>query len=128
MTKKNPSFKTIKLLFNNLKKTSMAYTGQEDHDIDLQTASRWNKNFRDTIPTSAADQTTGHFFGKDYIQSILDQTDCVGIRVYYALDDDGLREMIICGAKANEDDLYNGILAERAKKSPPGGASNPLNS
>jgi hypothetical protein len=107
----------------------MNFTGQEDHDIDLETAARWTKRFRDTIPPLAPDQTNALFFGEEYIQSILSQPDCVGIRIYYALDDDGNREMILCGAKANKDDLYQGILAEQALKCPPnGGIANPLNS
>ncbi len=106
----------------------MAFTGEEDHHIDLQTASEWTANFRATIPASAPDQTLAHFFGKDYIQSILDQTDCVGIRIYYALDENGVRQLVICGAKANEEDMYLGVLAERAGRYPPHGATSPLNS
>ena len=107
-------------------KELMAFTGHEDHDIDLTTASDWTANFRATAPVTA---TIAHFFGKDAIQAILDQDYCVGIRIYYAIDQNGDNQLIVCGAKANEDDLYNGLLAEKAERNPPsGGASNPLNS
>src|SRR5690606_22056327 len=103
--------------------------GNEDHEISLDTASEWNARFRATIGSSDPDQTISHFFGKEYLLSILNQTDCVGLRIYHALDSDNNRHLVICGAKANEDDLYLGVLAEHALKGPLfGGMSNPLNS
>lgn len=103
----------------------MSFTGEENHEISLAQASTWTKDYRDLDPKA----TKGHFFGKNAIQNILNQTDCVGIRIYYGLDGDGAKQLIISGATANEDDLYEGLLAERSRPSPPfGGANNPLNS
>jgi len=60
---------------------------------------------------------------------MLDQDNCVGLRIYYALDGNGEKHVVISGVTANEDDLYQGILAEKALRNPPnGGATNPLNS
>jgi hypothetical protein len=103
----------------------MAFTGNENHDIPLATAAEWTKNYRDDNPG----ETKGHFFGKDAITEILGQADCVGIRIYYAINDDGDKQLIVVGVKANQDDLYNGLLAERSYNCPPVcGADNPLNS
>lgn len=103
----------------------MAFTGQEDHQIPLATAAEWTKNYRTANPS----QTKGHFFGKEYIQSILAQENCVGIRIYYALDENGAKQLILVGVDANENDLYQGIIAERSFKCPPFcGVNNPLNS
>lgn len=103
----------------------MAFTGQEDHQIPLATAAEWTKNYRTANPA----QTKGHFFGKEYIQSILAQENCVGIRIYYALDENGAKQLILVGVDANENDLYQGIIAERSFKCPPFcGVNNPLNS
>ncbi len=102
----------------------MSFTGHEDHSISLATAAAWTKNYRDK--NSGA--TKGHFFGKDAINSILAQSGCVGIRLYYALDDAGAKQIILVGADANENDLYNGVLAERSIICPPMcGGGNPLN-
>ncbi len=106
----------------------MAFTGTEDHDISLELASEWTANYRNTITSG---DTIGHFFGKTAIQQILDQAteDCVGIRIYYALDNEGKKQLIVVGVKANEDDIYEGLLAERSFKSPPyNGTNNSLNS
>lgn len=103
----------------------MSFTGNEDHAITLQEASDWTANYRNANPG----QTQGHFFGKNAISAILNQSGCVGIRIYYALDENGQKQLIITGVDSNENDLYNGLLAERSFHCPPDcGASNPLNS
>ncbi len=105
----------------------MSFTGHEDHSITLATAAEWTANFRRTIQSG---DTRGHFYGKDAIQAILNQEGCVGIRIYYALDERAAKQLIIVGTKADENDLYNGLLAERSIPCPPlcGGGGNPLNS
>jgi len=103
----------------------MSFTGHEDHDFPLDTAAQWTKNYRDANPTNAI---KAHFFGKDAIQAILNQENCVGIRIYYALDPGGVKQLIIVGADANENDLYQGLIAERSMSCPTMcSATNPLN-
>lgn len=102
----------------------MSFTGNEDHSISLATAAAWTKNYRDRN----AGAIKGHFYGKQAIKDILDQSTCVGIRIYYAIDEAGARQLVIVGVKANEDDLFNGLLAERGVPCPPFcGSGNPLN-
>jgi len=88
----------------------MAFNGDEAEQISLETAAAWTENYREANP----DQTKAHFFGKNIINAIFAQTGCVGIRIYYALDEKGQKQLIITGVDANEKDLYNGILAERS--------------
>lgn len=104
----------------------MSFTGEEDHDISLEDAAALTASYRTEYPT----EVKGHFFGKDAIQAILDQTNCVGIRIYYGIDSGtGEKHLIIVGATAGEDDLYEGLLAERSVSCPPYcGGNNPLNS
>ena len=101
-------------------------TGSEDHTIKLDEASAWTQNYRDTINSG---DTIAHAFGKDAIQAILDQNNCVGIRIYYALDEDGHKQLIIVGVNSQDNDLYEGLLAERSYRCPSTCSSNnPLNS
>lgn len=103
----------------------MAFTGNENHDISLSTAAQWTKNYRDTISTG---QIIAHYFGKTAIQAIINQSGCVGIREYYALDDTGKKQIIIVGVDVNGNDLYEGLLAERSLTCPLDcSAANPLN-
>jgi hypothetical protein len=103
----------------------MAFTGNEDHGITLSEAAAMTANYRNDNP----DETIAHYFGKAAITDIFNQNGCVGMRVYYGLDDTGKKQLIIVGVDANGNDLYNGKLAERSFKCPPDcGAVNPLNS
>ena len=102
----------------------MSFTGNEDHSISLQEAADWTENYRDKNPG----EIKAHFFGKTTLQAILDQEDCVGIRIYYALNDEGKKCLVLTGANANEEDLYNGVLAEKGKTCPPNcDVNSPLN-
>jgi hypothetical protein len=103
----------------------MTFTGNEDHSISLQEASEWTKNYRNANPG----QTLAHYFGQSAITAILNQAGCVGIRIYYALDTEGTKQLIITGVDSNGNDLYNGLLADRSHRCPPVcGTANPLNS
>ena len=104
----------------------MSFTGNENHDIPLATASEWTKNYRDASPSGV---TLAHYFGQEAINSVLAQEGCVGLRFYYAINDQGQKELIIVGVDASENDLYQGIILDRSYKCPQAcGASNPLNS
>ena len=92
----------------------MAFTGKEAEEFPLDTAAEWTANYRKANPNGIK----AHFFGRDIIQRILDQDGCVGIRCYYALDEKGVQQMIMVGADKDENDLYNGIIAEVSKPCP----------
>lgn len=104
----------------------MNFTGNENHDIPLSEAAEWTANYRATVPTGTV---IAHYFGKEAIKAIFDQNGCVGMRVYYAIDGSGAKQLIICGVKDNLDDIYDGLLADRNFPCPAAcGALNPLNS
>ena len=104
----------------------MTLTGNEPHSISLADAAKMTKNFRDTITSG---QTIAHCFGKQAIISILSQSGCVGMRLYYGLDDNGAKQIIVTGVDVDGNDLYTGLLAERSFPCPQDCSSaNPLNS
>lgn len=103
----------------------MTVTGNENHGITLAEASAMTKRYRDSVSATA---TIAHLFGEGAIQSILDQEGCKGIRIYYGLNEENEKQLIITGVDANGNDLYNGILAERSYTCPSVCSSaNPLN-
>lgn len=103
----------------------MTFTGNENHSITLEEASKLTANYRKSAGSGAR---LAGFFGKTTIEKLLEQEGCVGLRVYYAQDDEGTPEMVLVGAKADEDDII-GIIAERVVPCPPNcGTANPLNS
>lgn len=104
----------------------MAFTGNEDHEISLSEASQLTTNYRNAVSEGSI---KGGFFGKSAIQEILDQEKCVGIRIYYAHEEDGTPTFVVVGVEANEDDLIGGKIAEMPIACPPRcGSDNELNS
>jgi hypothetical protein len=87
----------------------MAFNGTEGGSISLSVASDWTKNYRDTISDG---EVKAHFFGKDIISDILNQDHCMGIRIYYAIDDNGAKQLILVGVDGNEKDQTEGIVAD----------------
>ncbi|GAA0891691.1 hypothetical protein GCM10009122_13700 [Fulvivirga kasyanovii] len=82
----------------------MAFNGKEGKPITLGMAKRWTKNYRDKNPGAVK----GFFFGRDYIKQLLLEGDgtCKGIRIYFAIDDDGNQRLVLTGA----DEKQNNIL------------------
>lgn len=103
----------------------MKFTGKEEHDFPLDQASQWTANYRKKNP----DLKKGHAFGEQAIKKILTQKHCVGMRIYYALDEKGQQQLIVVGIDKEGNDLYQGLIAERSVDCPPiCGVNNPLNS
>lgn len=94
----------------------MAFNGNEGEVFPLATAAEWTAHYRQTAKVGS---TIAHFFGKNILNSILAQEGCMGIRFYYALDENNAKQIIAVGADANERDMYNGIIAERSFLCPP---------
>jgi hypothetical protein len=103
----------------------MSFTGKEDHSFPLAQAAEWTANYRKQHPG----ETQGHYFGEHALKQIMNQHHCVGIRIYYALNEQGEKQLIIVGVDKHENDLFQGLLAERSVACPPFcGIKNPLNS
>jgi len=93
----------------------MNYTKDVGGIIDLDTeAKKWTKNFRVANPTVAK----AYFIGANIINEILDQEECVGIRVYNALDAQGKPQAVFVGVDDQGKDMVNGIVADRCYPCP----------
>jgi len=84
------------------------------------------KRYRDLAIRNKA---IGGFFGRDAIEKILAQNDCVGMRYYFAVSTDNVLKVVLVGTKADENDIVDGELAEFSTVCPSQcGANNALNS
>ena len=92
----------------------MAFDGPEGKQITLAEGATMTSNHRSANP----DAHLGHFMGKEILNQILDQTGCMGIRVYHGLNSSGDRELVFVGVDANENDMISGIIADRGKPCP----------
>lgn len=69
------------------------YDGSDGGRIDLATASQWALNYRNDHPG----ETRSHYFGRQVLDQILAQSDCKGIRIYYAKNDNNEKELLVVG-------------------------------
>lgn len=91
-----------------------------DHSLPLDTAIEYCANYRDANPGTPTNPTIkAHFYGKAALLEMLNQTDCIGMRVYYALTEDGKKQFVLTGVNADNNDLYNGKLLDRSVVCPP---------
>lgn len=78
-------------------------TGREGGPIKLDEAASWTKNYREKHPGESISQ----FFGREILERILAQEDCLGIRFYYALDHSGKKHLVITGVVCDGNDQIN---------------------
>jgi hypothetical protein len=81
--------------------TSYTFNGTEGDPIARSTAKAWTANFRELNPSG----TEAHFFGADIIKQVLAEDGCVGIRMYYALDDKQQPQILLVGVNAQGQNL-----------------------
>ncbi|MCR9170848.1 MAG: hypothetical protein NXI10_00020 [bacterium] len=102
----------------------MAFTGKEGGQITLEQGADMTSAYRDQNPG----KTKGHFMGRDILLEILNQEGCMGIRVYYGIDNNGDKQLVFVGADSNEDDQLD-LIADLSMPCPSRcGSSNDLNS
>ena len=63
------------------KERTTPITGKEGSEINVKVAAEWTKNHRDRYHKGVI---ISQFFGTEILQRILQQPDCMGIRIYYA--------------------------------------------
>ena len=98
-------------------------------EIPADQGKAWIKKFQDEKRGSIK----AVFYGSNILEAILAQKDCVGIRIYNAVDDNGISTFVLVGAKENGNNIWvsthpdgtpNGILGDWGSPCPPGCADN----
>lgn len=87
------------------------FDGSEGKPVDLSTAKTWTANYRASLPDPKND-TLAHFFGFAIIQKILAEPGCMGLRIYYGIDDNGKKQLMLVGADAQGDNLLPNATAQ----------------
>lgn len=104
----------------------MTFTGNEGAVITLAEGAEMTANYRATINVG---ETIGHAVGKNLVNAILNQTGCMGIRLYYAINNKGVKQLVLVGVNSDGDDMYQGIIVDKIPNCPPEcGKTSPLNS
>jgi len=79
------------------------YSAKVGEDIGYEKGAKMVKNHYDENP----EDVVAHFIGRDIIEGILAQPGAVGLRMFYAQNELGLRQLVITGADANGDNILN---------------------
>lgn len=85
----------------------MAFDGTEGGEITLDQGAAMTAQYRRLNPNT----TIAHFFGKDILNQLLAQDGCEGIRMYYGVDSDGKKQLVLVGADGSENDI-TGLVAD----------------
>lgn len=102
----------------------MSFNGTEGGEITLNEASAMTLNYRRNNPN----EILAHFFGRDILTELLNQPECVGIRMYYGISGDGKKELVLVAVDQDENDLTQ-LVADISIPCPKAcGTQNALNS
>lgn len=77
--------------------------------ISLQTARQYIAAFKAKCPT----ETKAYFVGIDKLNLILDQANCIGVRMYNGVDETGKSNLVLVGVDNNEKDMASGVILEK---------------
>lgn len=91
------------------------FTGDEGETVTLDEAKSFTANYRNA--NSGA--IKAHTVGKNKLNSILNQTGCVGVKMYYGLDEDEAKCLVLVGVKEDGTDMTSGVIVERNPPCPP---------
>ena len=104
----------------------MSFNGNEGSAITLTEASDLTANYRATI--SPGDRIA-LFVGRNRLLDILNQSGCMGVRIYFGIDKNGEQELVLVGADSDEDDMEKGVIIDHLQACPTRcSKSNALNS
>ncbi len=84
----------------------MSFNGTEGKVISLADGAEMTQDWRNEHAT----QTKAVFFGKDAIESLLEQPECVGIRMYYGINESNDYTLVLVGVTEDEDDMTEIVI------------------
>jgi hypothetical protein len=93
-------------------------TGHEDFNTTLTNAIQLPHNFQASVPNDAT-LVLGEYFGRDAIMALLNQPNCVGVRIYLGRKSNGKLATVLVGVSGDGHDLTNGPMLENGYPCPP---------
>jgi hypothetical protein len=97
----DPINSTTKLSMVTGEILNYTFDGSEGDAIGFELADRWIANYAD-INTN---KISSHYFGKGILTKMLSQTESIGIRFYYSINDNGAQQLIAVPVDGKENDL-----------------------
>ena len=94
----------------------MTTTDQMGEFISLQEASEMTARYRATIQPG---ETIAVAVSNDILTRISNQGSCTGVRMYFAIDENGAKTLVMVGVDEQGNDITEGLVANKLRKSPP---------
>ncbi len=105
------------------------YSAEVGEDIGYEKGAKMIKNYYD----QNQDDVLAHFMGRNLIEAILAQPGAVGIRMFHALNEIGIKQLVLVGVDATGNNITNyttigdngelikhkGIVADKTRNCPP---------
>ena len=100
------------------KARAQAITGHEDFNTTLTNAIQLTHNFQASAPNDSA-LVLAEYFGRDAVMALLNQPNCVGVRIYHGKKGDGTSALVLVGVTGDGHDVTIGLLLENGYPCPP---------
>lgn len=91
------------------------FTGNEDNEITLQEGIDLTKRYQQLFPGGIK----GVYISKSSLETLLGQTDAVGVRIYFALTANLKLTSVIVAVKADGSDISAGVILDKGSPCPP---------
>jgi hypothetical protein len=88
-----------------MEETKPPFDPQAGRRMKQKDAARWTKRYRNTPQQSNDQLTRAHYFGKDFLQTLLAEPECAGLRIYQAIDEEGVGRVVLVGVDEKGKDL-----------------------
>jgi len=110
------AFFAVAILLLMTTRAGAQYKEDQKHAVTLDEATRYVQNFK---KNRVAPKTNGGYFGRNIFEQILAQPGTVGIRYYYAAQDDSIPTLVLVGVDSTGSDMEKGVVAEHPLPCPP---------
>jgi hypothetical protein len=87
----------------------MSTTDQMGEFITLDEAAQMTASYRATIQPGETIAVAG---SREIFDQILAQSGCEGLRMYFAIEPDGTKTLVVVGIDSAENDMTTGLIAE----------------
>jgi hypothetical protein len=94
----------------------MSTTDQMGEFITLEEGSQMTARYRASIQPG---ETIAVAVSSDILTRILQQENCTGLRMYFAMDESGAKTLVMVGIDEQTNDMAQGLIANKLRKSPP---------
>ncbi|WP_018478954.1 hypothetical protein [Pontibacter roseus] len=93
----------------------MKITGKEGGPVDRAIAKRWAARYR----RAGRGAVNCHIFGRERILELLNQEGCMGVKIYYALNEQDEQQLLLVATDVDGNNMEDGLIMDKSSTCPP---------